>query len=76
MKTTHNEMLTAIEVQAEIRLILRKAATVDDAEKGALSAAIVATVQTYGPVDAINRLRDLADVIERDLVLPRGEVLQ
>jgi len=70
------ERLSAPEIQAAIALVLKKAKSQHDAEKGALAAALSVTVATHGPVAAVERLRDLADVIERDIILPRGGLMQ
>lgn len=76
MMATHDKKLDAREVQLAIGFVLKKAQSQEDAEKGALAAALSVMVATYGPVAAVDRLRDCADLIERDLILPRGDFLQ
>jgi hypothetical protein len=76
MMATDEVFLNAQEVQSAIAFVLRKASSLKDAEQGAISAALVVTVSRRGPVGAVDCLRDLADLIERDVVIPPGEVLQ
>lgn len=73
---TAHDRLSAWETQCAIALVLRKAQSQQEAERGALAAALAILVATSGPVGAVDKLRDLADLIERDLVLPSGEVMQ
>jgi len=71
-----SQRLNAREIQYALKLVLEKAQTQIAAERGALAAAISITIVRRGPVGAVDALRDLADLIERDAVLPVGEVLQ
>lgn len=68
--------LNAKEIQHALRLVLSKAQTQVAAERGALAAAVSICIATRGPVGAVDALRDLAELIERDVVLPEGELLQ
>jgi hypothetical protein len=73
---TAQDRLNAWETQCAIAFVLRKARSQGEAEKGGVAAAIAVTIATRGPVAAVDFFRDLADLIERDAVLPPGEVLQ
>jgi hypothetical protein len=41
-----------------------------------MAAALAVLIASQGPAGAVDYLRDLADVVERDAVLPNREVLQ
>jgi len=71
-----DERLNAREMQAAIAHLARRATSQHDAEKGTLAAAVAIMVATYGPALAVERLRDVADLIEHDAVLPDGGHLQ
>jgi len=73
---TAQDRLNAWETQCAIAMVLRKAQSQHDAEKGALAATLAIMVATNGAVGAVDRLRDCADLIERDLVLISEEVMQ
>ena len=72
-----NSTLNARELQAAIAFVLMRAETQHAAEKGAMAAAVSIAIATRGPASCIDYLRDLADLIEQDELLPkRGETMQ
>ena len=76
MMAAHDERLNAVEVKMAIKFVLQRAATQADAERGAIAAALSIIIATRGAAGAVDQLRDLADVIEHDLMVPPGEVMQ
>ena len=76
MMATHDETLNALEVQFAIKFLLKRAQSQHDAEKGAIAAALSIMMATRGPAGAVEALRDLADIIEHDAVLPNRGPLQ
>ena len=74
MKT--KDTLTAWEIQACIGLLLAKAQDQQAAEHGTVAAAVSVSIATRGPAAAVDYFRDLADLIERDAVLPAGASIQ
>ena len=74
---TTTTTLNARELQAAIAFVLKRATTQHAAEKGAMAAAVSIAIATRGPVEAVDYLRDLADLIEQDELLPKqGETMQ
>lgn len=76
MMAVDDSRLNSREVQAAIGFVLRKASSQQDAERGALAAAISVCIATRGPAATVELFRDLADMIERDELLESGEWLQ
>lgn len=76
MMAADETRLNGWETQCAIAHVLKKAISQEAAERGAVAAAISIVIRTRGPSNAVNYLRDLADVIERDVVLPPGQGLQ
>ena len=76
MMAAADTRLNSREVQAAVAFIALRAMSQADAEKGLVSAALAIVLATRGPVGAVDYLRDLADVIEHDAVLPPGEAMQ
>lgn len=77
MMSVSNDRIDAWQVQMAIARVLQSAKSQADAQKGSMAAAVSILIATQVPERAVEYLRDLADIIERDEVLPRsGEVLQ
>lgn len=76
MMAAHDETLNALEVQFAIKFVLQRAQSQHDAERGAIAAAISIMMASRGAAGAVEGLRDLADIIEHDAVLPRGGAVQ
>ena len=74
MMTT--ERLNARELQTCIGLLMQKAESQQAAEHGAIAAAVSVSIATRGPAAAVDYFRDLADLIERDCLMPAGSRIQ
>jgi len=76
MNATEKDTLSAWETQLAVAMVARRADSLAAATRGVLAAAICLMIRQSGPANTVEWFRDLADTIERDVVLPRGEAVQ